>query len=102
MKPIGVAAEIPATFKDVQRDSLWLMLFVNLFRVLFETDPAAMSIEFVFDENKKIAKHAKRCTKLPSLRSASTCGKIPWGVTFVPDIDALQVQAADFLMSERS
>jgi hypothetical protein len=59
MKPVGVAAEIPATFKDVQRDSIWLMLFVTLFRVLFGTDPAAMSIEFVFDDNKRIAKHAR-------------------------------------------
>src|SRR5687767_10711776 len=44
MQPVGVAAEIPATFRDVQRDSIWLMLFVNLFRVLFDTDPAAISI----------------------------------------------------------
>ena len=60
MQPFGVAAEIPASFKDVQRDSIWLMLFVNLFRMIFETHPGAMSIEFVFDEKKSIAKKARR------------------------------------------
>jgi hypothetical protein len=49
MQPFGVAAEIPASFTHVQRDSIWLMLFVNMFRMLFETHSGAMSIEFVFD-----------------------------------------------------
>ena len=38
MRPVGIAAEIPATFNNVQRDSIWLMLFANLVRLLFETD----------------------------------------------------------------
>jgi len=101
MKPIGVAAEISASFKDVQRNSIWLMLFVNLFRVLFETDPAAMSIEFVFDENRKIAKHARTLhqTAFGAL-AQHVPGKFLEGVTFVPDKDAPQVQAADFLRYE--
>jgi hypothetical protein len=55
----------------VQRDSIWLMVFMNLFRVLLETDPGAMSIEFVFDENKNIAEHARTLHKRPSMRPLS-------------------------------
>ena len=101
MKPVGVAAEIPANFKDVPRDSIWLLLFVGLFRLLSETDPAAMSIEFVFDENKKIEGDAQRLHKaaLDALAVIAP-GRFLEGLTFTPDHVAPQVQAADFLMYE--
>ena len=101
MEPFGVAAEIPASFKDVQRDSIWLMLFVNLFRMLFETHPAAMSIEFVFDEKKSIARHARQLHKTAlELLKPQLPGRFLDGITMLSDTDAPPVQAADFLMYE--
>jgi len=101
MVPVGVAAAIPASFKDVQRDSIWLMLFVSLFRMLFETHPVAMSIEFVFDEKKSIARHARQIHKTTlELLAPHLPGKFLDGITMRSDGDAPPLQAADFLMYE--
>jgi hypothetical protein len=96
-----VSAEIPASFTHVQRDSIWLMLFVNMFRMLFETHPGAMSIEFVFDQKKSIEKHAKQLHKSAlALLGPQLPDKFLDGITMVPDTCAPSVQAADFLMYE--
>jgi hypothetical protein len=101
MQPFGVAAEVPASFRHVQRDSVWLMLFVTMFRMLFETHPGAMSIEFVFDEKRSIAKHARQLHKTAlGLLARQVPNKFLDGITMLPDTDAPPVQAADFLMYE--
>jgi hypothetical protein len=101
MTPVGVAAETLATFRGVQRDSIWLILFANFFRMLFETHPGARSIEFVFDEKHSIADHAQTLHETVFDMLADTVpGKFLEGVTFLPDEKAAPVQAADFLMYE--
>lgn len=53
--PVGVAVEVPDSFRSIPRDSMWLMLFVKLFTALRKTFPAQRSISFVFDGKPSIA-----------------------------------------------
>src|SRR5437667_5009047 len=56
--PVGVALQIPSSFYWIPRDSIWLMLFGKLFRLLETTYPAQRSIALMFDEKKAIKSNA--------------------------------------------
>jgi hypothetical protein len=59
MWPIGVATELPSSFTWVQRDSIWLILFMRFFQLILETYPAQRSFRFLFDSKPEIADYAQ-------------------------------------------
>lgn len=51
--PVGVALQVPSSFKWIQRDAIWLMLMVKMFMLLAKTYPAQPSIALMFEEGIK-------------------------------------------------
>jgi hypothetical protein len=56
--PVGVALQVPSSFKWIQRDAIWLMLMVKMFMLLAKTYPAQPSIALMFDEKDGIEDNA--------------------------------------------
>ena len=58
--PLGCAVEVPSTFKDVQRDAVWMILFSNLLDIF--TKRLAQRIQTVrpiFDDKPGVRTHVQ-------------------------------------------
>lgn len=100
MWPLGVAVEVPSTFTDIQRDAIWLLLFLKLFGALIETFPAQRGIAFVFDEKPSIAHLAMDAYRVVRERFDQEAPEYLTTIGFRSDEDAPGLQAADLLAYE--
>ena len=90
--PIGLGAEIPVEFRDLQRDAIWVILFSKFFPMVMEVYLAVQSVEFVFDDKPEIASQARMIhqTITEGIRE-SHVGVFLDGINFVADEDSPRV-----------
>jgi hypothetical protein len=99
--PCAVATQIPTVLPKSERDVIWKALFMRFFALVLETNPAAKSIEFVFDRKPEIEKYAKSTYATVAAAFGTRFPKtFHKDMTFVNDEQAVPVQVSDLLMFE--
>lgn len=97
LEPLGCAVEIPRSFTWVQRDAVWLLLFMKLFQLLVETFPVNARFNLMFDEKTEIEDHAGQIYKMAKEHFDGRLGSV---LAFGCDEKNTPLQAADFMAYE--
>lgn len=99
--PVGVALQVPSSFKSIPRDSIWLMLFVKMLFLLSRTYPAQRSIAFMFDEKKAIENNALTIhVAAKKAFNSIVAEEYLSSIAFADDVNVMPLQAADLLAYE--
>jgi hypothetical protein len=100
--PMGCAVELPGTFKDVERDAIWLILFIKLMSALMEAYPhRPFDVAFIFDEKPAIESFARRAHReAKDYLDSRMPGAFKSSIAFGRDQDHPPLQAADYFAYE--
>ena len=98
--PVGCAVELPSDYQWIPRDSVWTLMYVKLYEILYKVFPAQRGIDLVFDNKPEVVQTARKYHAAAKEVFDRLVPGYMEGIDFQADEDVPLLQAADLLVYE--